>query len=95
MRLARPELEKTPVLTGGASFAGDLAQPRANPWQFVTGPTCDAMAEIAMRHIASSGGARVAILHSDTEYGREPLARARKIAADLGITIVLEEPTKL
>lgn len=95
MRLVRPELARTPVLNGGASFASELARPHESPWQFVTGPTYGAMAEIAMRYIAASGGARVAIVHSDTEYGREPLARAYEAAADLGMEIVLAEPTKL
>ncbi|QIE57721.1 ABC transporter substrate-binding protein [Pikeienuella piscinae] len=56
MRLVRPELARTPVLNGGASFAGEFARPRESPWQFIAGPAYGAMAEIAMRYIASSGG---------------------------------------
>lgn len=95
MLLAQAALPQSPVLMGGASFANELARPAASPWQFVTGPTYDAMAEMAMRHIAAEGGARVAIVHSDSAFGRDPLARAKAAAAGLGLEVVLVEATPL
>ncbi|WP_340108643.1 ABC transporter substrate-binding protein [Pikeienuella sp. HZG-20] len=95
MTLVRPELARTPVLSGGASFANELADPKANPCQFISGPSYDAMAEIAMRYIAGNGGRRVAVVYSDTAFGRDPLAHARAAAADLGLEIVIELATKL
>lgn len=95
MKLVQPELAKTPVLSGGTSFANEIADPASSPYQFVSGPTYNAMAEIDLRYIARMGGKRIALVHSDTENGRDPIAHARKVAAELGLEIVLEEVTKL
>lgn len=95
MKLVQPELAREPVFCGGVSFASELANPAAAPWQFITGPTYNAMAEIDLRYIKETGGQRVAFVYSDSEYGRDPIAHARKVAADLGLEVVHEEVTKL
>ncbi|MEM7546970.1 MAG: ABC transporter substrate-binding protein [Pseudomonadota bacterium] len=95
MKLVQPELSRTPVLNGGTSFATDLADPANSPYQFITGPTYNAMAEINMKYIAQQGGKRVAFVYSDNEYGRDPIEHAKKIAAEQGLEVVHEEVTDL
>ena len=95
MKLVAPDLARDPVFCGGVSFSSELADPVGHPWQFVTGPTYNAMAEINLKYIAQNGGKRVAFVYSDSEFGRDPIEHARKVAADLGLEVVHEEVTKL
>lgn len=95
MKLVQPDLARTPVLNGGTSFSTELANEAENPYQFITGPTYNAMAEINLKYMAENGAKRVAFVYSDSEYGRDPIEHARKVAADLGLEVVHEEVTKL
>ncbi len=95
MKLVAPELAREPVFCGGVSFASELADPVAHPYQFITGPTYNAMAEINLKYIKDNGGQRVAFVYSDNEYGRDPIEHARKVCADLGLEVVHEEVTDL
>lgn len=95
MKLVQPELARSPVLSGGTSFANDLASPATNPYQFISGPTYNAMAEVNLRTMAANGAKRVAFVYSDNEYGRDPIEHARKLVEELGMELVHEEVTKL
>lgn len=95
MKLVQPELSRTPVLNGGTSFANDLAQPETSPYQFISGPTYNAMAEVNLKFIKENGGKRVAFVYSDSEYGRDPIEHAKKVAEELELEVVHEEVTKL
>lgn len=95
MKLVAPELAREPVFCGGVSFASELADPVGHPYQFLTGPTYNAMAEINLKYIKDNGGQRVAFVYSDNEYGRDPIEHARKVCAELGLEVVHEEVTEL
>jgi branched-chain amino acid transport system substrate-binding protein len=87
------------VLTTSPSFASDLADPKNVPYYFMAGPTYTAMCEILLQYISgtSSGATKlaVALVYSDTEFGRDPIAATKLKAQALGIPIVQEIVTKL
>ena len=64
----------------------------------MAGPTYAAMCEILLEYIArTSKGANkpaVAIVYSDTEFGRDPIPAAKAKAQALGIPVVMEIVTK-
>jgi branched-chain amino acid transport system substrate-binding protein len=86
------------VLTSSPSFSSDLADPKTAPYYFMAGPTYTAMCEILLEYInrTSKGATRpaVAIVYSDTEFGRDPIPGAKARAQALGLTIVAEIVTK-
>ncbi len=91
--------ERYKVLMGGSSLATVLADPAAYPYQFLTGPTYAEMVGMLLEYIAEQGGKdgaqpRVALFHSNLEFGRDPIADAREQAAQLGIDIVAEIETE-
>jgi len=86
------------VLYGSASFSSELADPKTHPFSFVSGPTYSDQFGILLEYIARNKGAsrpKVAFFYSDTEFGKDPIASARKRAADLGIDVVAEIVTKV
>jgi branched-chain amino acid transport system substrate-binding protein len=86
------------TLTSSPSFASDLADPVKAPYYFMAGPTYEAMIEIQLEFInsqAKAGGKpSVALVYSDTEFGRDPIEGAKKHAQKLGIPLVQEIVTK-
>lgn len=95
MKLVAPELRgANAVLMGSTSFASDLADPVNNPYQYLPGPSYEDQFDILLRQIADQGGSSVAFIHSNTEFGRDPLAHGRATAEELGIRVVLEEATR-
>jgi branched-chain amino acid transport system substrate-binding protein len=86
------------VLTCSPSFSSDLADPKSVPYYFMAGPTYTAMCEILLDYISrTSRGATkpaVALVYSDTEFGRDPIAAAKLKAQALGIPVVQEIVTK-
>lgn len=95
MKLVAPELRgANAVLMGSTSFASDLADPANNPYQYLPGPSYEDQFDILLRQIADQGGSSVAFIHSNTEFGRDPLAHGRATAEELGIRVVLEEATR-
>ena len=95
MELVGPTLKgDNAVMMGSTSFASAIANPAERPYQFMAGPTYEDQFEILLKDIADKGGKTVAFVYSDTEFGRDPIEHGRKVAADLGIDVVLEEVTK-
>ena len=98
--LSAPEVnERYKVLMGGSSLATVLADPQAYPYQVLTGPTYAEMVGILLEYIAEQGDEkgiipRVALFHSNLEFGRDPIPAARERAAQLGIEIVAEIETE-
>jgi branched-chain amino acid transport system substrate-binding protein len=94
-----PELNaRYKVLYGSNSFSAELANPKTHPYSFVSGPTYSDMFGILLEYIARQKGAakaKVAFFYSDTEFGKDPIADARKRAAELGIEVVAEVVTKV
>lgn len=85
------------TMSSSPSFSSDLADPENVPYYFMSSPTYEAMMGVLLRHIreqASSGSPRVALVYSDTEFGRDPIAAARRIAEELNIEIVAEVVTR-
>jgi len=86
------------VLTSSPSFSSDLADPKNAPYYFMAGPTYTAMCEILLEYInrTSKGATKpaIAIVYSDTEFGRDPIPGAKAKAAALGLNVVAEIVTK-
>jgi branched-chain amino acid transport system substrate-binding protein len=86
------------VLTCAPSFSSDLADPQKAPYYFMAGPTYSGMIEILLEYVRreAKGATKpsVALVYSDTEFGRDPIASAKATAAKLGIPVVLEVVTK-
>jgi len=88
------------VLYGSTSFSEELADREKNPYTFVSGPTYSQQFGVLLKYIASQPKKsdkphRVAFFYSDTEFGRDPIPFARKLAGELGIEVVAEEVTKV
>jgi branched-chain amino acid transport system substrate-binding protein len=86
------------TITCSPSFSSDLADPKNAPYYFMAGPTYTAMGEILLEYInrAARGASKpaVAIVYSDTEFGRDPITGIKAKAAALQIPIVQEIVTK-
>lgn len=86
------------TLTSSPSFSSDLADPKNVPYYFMAGPTYTAMGEILLEYInrTSRGATKpaVAIVYSDTEFGRDPIPGIKAKAAALQIPVVQEIVTK-
>lgn len=77
------------ILMAGTSYASELNDPKAYPFQFIPGPDYSQMIGILLEHIAkTTPGAKIALVNSDTEFGRDPIAATEKRAAQLGFKIV-------
>lgn len=85
------------ILMSATGFASDLVDTATYKYHFLPGPTyTDMFAALFGHMVANKGEANptVAIVYSATEFGRDPLENARKLAAEMGVEIVLEEETK-
>jgi len=92
-----PEIkDRYKVLYSSTSFSSELANAAANPYIFVPGPTYSDMFGILLKYIAKEKpGANVAFFHSDTEFGRDPVAYGREMCKKLGLNLVAEEVAKV
>jgi len=86
------------TIVSSPSFSSDLADPKNVPYYFMAGPTYAAMGEILLEYInrTSRGTTRpsVALVYSDTEFGRDPIAAIKVKAQALGIPVPLEIVTR-
>jgi branched-chain amino acid transport system substrate-binding protein len=86
------------TLTSSPSFSSDLADPVNVPYYFMAGPTYTAMGEILLEYInrTSRGATKpaVAIVYSDTEFGRDPIPGIKARAQALQLPLVQEIVTK-
>jgi len=77
------------ILMAGASFATELNNPKDFPNQFIAGPDYSEMVGILLEYIAkTTPKARIALVNSDTEFGRDPVAATEAKAKALGLTVV-------
>ncbi len=82
------ELERRDILLTGASFASELNDPERYPLQFMLGPDYSEQVGMLLEYIAEeTPGASVMLIHSDTEFGRDPIRAARERAEALGLEI--------
>ena len=84
-----PELARNgSILMGGSSFGTELNDPAKYPLQFMAGPDYSEMIGVLLQHIArTQPGAKIALVNSDTEFGRDPLAATEALAAKLKLPI--------
>jgi branched-chain amino acid transport system substrate-binding protein len=77
------------IILAGASFASELNDPKNYPYQFIAGPDYSEMIGILLEYIAKTKpGAKIALVNSDTEFGRDPIAPTEKRATALGLKVV-------
>ncbi len=91
-RTINPELERMgSILMAGASFATEINNPQKYPYQFIAGPDYSEQIGILLRHIAKERPkAKVALVYSDSEFGRDPVEEFREQSKKLGLTIAAE-----
>ena len=94
-RTINPELERLgSIMMAGASFATEINDPKKYPAQFIAGPDYSEQIGILLRHIAKEKPkAKVAIVYSDSEFGRDPVNEFREMSKKLGLTVAVEIQT--
>ena len=79
------------ILMTGASFGKETNDPAKYPLQFMVGPDYGEMVTILLQYIAKTKpGAKVVLVNSDTEFGRDPIEVARAQIKKLGLNLVGE-----
>jgi branched-chain amino acid transport system substrate-binding protein len=94
VRAASPENnERYKVLMTSTSYASDLADTTKYGYHFMSGPNYSQAAEVLLQYMKSSfkgtGRPKLAVIHSASEFGRDPLEHIKTRAAALGIDLVL------
>jgi branched-chain amino acid transport system substrate-binding protein len=92
VKTVNPEVERMgSILMTGASFAREITNAQKYPMQFMVGPDYSEMVSILLQYIAKTKpGAKVALVYSDTEFGRDPVEAARAETKKLGLNLVQE-----
>lgn len=92
VKTVNPELERMQgILMTGASFAKEISNAQKYPLQFMVGPDYSEMVGILLQYIAKTKpGAKIALVYSDTEFGRDPVEAARADSKKLGLNLVVE-----
>ncbi len=91
-----PEITRLGLPYTATSYSGELADPERYPTIYVFGPTYQDMMEALLREIAArKPGARIALVYSNSEFGRDPIPYVKRRAAALELEIVAEEVTPL
>ena len=90
-----PDLQrKGDILMGGNSFATELNDPAKFPFYFMSGPDYSEMVKVLLRYIAKEKPkAKIVLIYSDTEFGRDPVAASLSYAKELGLNIVQQIAT--
>lgn len=73
------------------SYASDLVDTGVYPYHFMAGPNYTDAFRILLKYIKDThdgGTPRIAILHSSTEFGRDPIQFGQDYARELGIDVV-------
>ncbi len=85
------------VFTTASANASDLVDGNKYKYFFLPALTYSDMMDLLLQQIGTmaGGGAkpRIALVHSNTEFGRDPIAHARARAEAMGATVVLEDET--
>lgn len=91
-RTINPELLRLgSIMMAGASFATEINDPKKYPAQFIAGPDYTEQIGILLRHIAkTTPKAKVALVYSDSEFGRDPVDEFRALSKKLGLTVATE-----
>ncbi len=84
--------ERYKVLMTSTSYASDLVDAQKYGYHFMSGPTYSEAVGVLLQHIKDThkgGRAKLAVIHSASEFGRDPLEFLKKRAGELGIDVVL------
>ncbi|MFH0821453.1 MAG: ABC transporter substrate-binding protein [Pseudomonadota bacterium] len=80
------------VLYSGATFSSDAASATVHPSMFVPGPTYGDQMAMLLKYIAKEKpGATIAFVHSDTEFGRDPIKFGKLMCRRLRMEVVSEQ----
>jgi branched-chain amino acid transport system substrate-binding protein len=92
VKTVNPELDRLgTMLMTGASFAREISNAQKYPLQFMVGPDYSEMVGILLQYIAKAKpGAKIALVYSDTEFGKDPVEAARADSKKLGLNLVQE-----
>ena len=86
------------VLMSNTGMASDLVDTAKYKYHFLVGATYSDEIDILFKYIKSQQGSgpapKVALVYSNTEFGRDPIEHARAKAKELNIDIVLEDQTQ-
>ena len=91
-KAVNPELERNGnILMTGASFAKEITDATKYPSQFMVGPDYAEMVGILLQYISrTKPGAKVALVYSDTEFGRDPVDAFRSETKRLNLQVAVE-----
>ncbi len=94
---AQENNERYKVLMTSTSYASDLQDTSQYGYHFMSGPTYSEAVDVLLQHVKQThkgGKPRLAVIHSASEYGRDPLESLKKRSAELGIDLVLVSELK-
>lgn len=96
MKAINPELKAAEnTLMSGVSFSSALTDEATYPRSFITGPSYSDQMGILLTYAAKEQpGAKIAIVHSDSGFGRDPIESAKAKAKELGLDLVEVITTK-
>lgn len=87
------------MLLGSTANGSHLTAADGFNYLFIPGPTYSGLLSIALNQIDKMAGAgshpKVAFIHSNIEFGRDPVPFALQRAKDLGFDLVLEDETAM
>ncbi|MBN8494729.1 MAG: ABC transporter substrate-binding protein [Burkholderiales bacterium] len=90
---AQENNERYKVLMTSTSYASDLEDPAKYGYHFMSGPNYSEAVDVLLQYVKTNykggGKPKLAVIHSASEFGRDPLAHLKKRADALGIDVVL------
>jgi branched-chain amino acid transport system substrate-binding protein len=90
---AQENNERYKVMMTSTSYASDLEDPAKYGFHFMSGPNYSEAVDVLLQYVKNnhkgSGKPKLAVIHSASEFGRDPLEHIRKRSAALGIDLVL------
>lgn len=90
---AQENNERYKVLMTSTSYASDLEDPARYGYHFMSGPNYSEAVDVLLQHLKTSfkgsGRPKLAVIHSASEFGRDPLEHLKRRTAALGIDLVL------
>ena len=96
MKAVAPELKSSKnMLMSGVSYASELTNETTYPRSFIAGPSYTDQIGILLNYAAKEKpGAKIALVHSDSGFGRDPIEAAVGLIKDLGLDLVETITTK-
>ncbi|MBN8509875.1 MAG: ABC transporter substrate-binding protein [Burkholderiales bacterium] len=90
---AQENNERYKVMMTSTSYASDLEDPAKYGFHFMSGPNYSEAVDVLLQYVKNNhkggGKPKLAVIHSASEFGRDPLEHIRKRSAALGIDLVL------